>query len=177
MMRLLMNKAKLDPKRILFPEGDQPNVLRAAQILLDERIAIPVLMGKKAKIQAVIDDLDLDLTGAELFDLNDDPEREQIITDFYNRRQRRGVSHAEAMAAMKHREPYAMVLVSTGRADGLVSGHTKNYSATLVPAVAFWMRASVDANRARSSSTCAKSPASKRRWASAANSSMNCRLD
>ena len=135
MMRLLMNKAKRDPRRILFPEGGQPKILQAAQILLDQGIAIPVLMGDEARIRATASDLDLDLEGVEIFDHNHDPAHDEVIERLYQRRQRRGVSRAEAHSIAKHREAYAMVMVGDGRADGVVTGLTKNYSESLRPAL------------------------------------------
>ncbi len=135
MMRLLMNKAKMDPRRILFPEGGQPKILQAAQILLDEGIAVPVLMGDETRIRAMAAELDLELTGAEFFDHNLDPLHAEVVESLYRRRQRRGVSQAEAHSVAKHREAYAMVMVANGRADGVVTGLTKNYSESLVPAL------------------------------------------
>ena len=134
-MRLLMKKAKSDPRRILFPEGGQPQILQAAQILLDEQIAIPVLMGNEERIRTTAASLDLDLSGAEIFDHTRDPEYERVVQSLYRRRQRRGVSQAEAHSIAKHREAYAMVMVADDRADGVVTGLKKNYSESLVPAL------------------------------------------
>ncbi len=135
MMRLLMNKAKREPQRILFPEGDQAKILHAAQILLDEQIALPVLMGNEKKIRTLADELDLELEGAEIFDTAVDDRADEMVELLYRRRQRRGVSRTEATALAKHRESYAMVMLASGRADGVVTGLTKNYSESLRPAL------------------------------------------
>ncbi len=134
-VRLLIKKAKRNPKRILFPEGAVPKILRAAQILLDEGIAIPILMGPREKIEKRIEELELELDGAQIFDMMEDPQREEMINAFYHRRQRAGVSIAGAQSAMKHREPYAMVMVREGRADGLVTGTKKKYADSVIPAL------------------------------------------
>ena len=135
MMRLLMNKAKVDPQRILFPEGGQPKILHAAQILLDQKIAVPVLMGDEARIRALAEELDLELDGAEIFDHNHDPHWEETVDFLYRKRQRRGVSRAEAESLARHRETYAMAMLAAGRADGAVTGLTKNYQESLRPAL------------------------------------------
>lgn len=134
-VRLLIKKAKQNPKRILFPEGDVPSILHAAQVLIDEGIATPILMGPRGKIEARIIELELDLQGAEIFDLREDPKREEMVQAFYKLRQRKGVSLAEAHSVMKHRENYAMMMVHEGREDGLVTGTKKKYSDSVIPAL------------------------------------------
>ena len=135
MMRLLMKKAKRAPRRILFPEGGQPKILQAAQILVDEGIAVPVLMGDEARIRETAASLDLELDGVEYFDHNLDPNHDDVVERLYRRRQRRGVSQAEAASIARHRESYAMVLLCNDEADGVVTGLTKNYSESLRPAL------------------------------------------
>jgi len=133
MMRFLIRKARRSPKRILFPEGGQDKILHAAQILVDEQIAIPVLMGNVERIRARAAELEIDLSGTEIFDHNEDPEYEQMVKALYQKRQRRGVTRDEARARLRHRETYGMLLLDQGRADGLVSGITKNYGESLRP--------------------------------------------
>lgn len=132
-MRFLIRKARRSPKRILFPEGGQDKILHAAQILVDEQIAVPVLMGDVARIRARARELDIDLKGAEFCDPTTDPEYDAMLEAFYRKRQRRGISRDEARARLRHRETYGMIMLDQGRADGLVSGITKNYGEVLRP--------------------------------------------
>ncbi len=135
-VRELIHKAKSgDRKRIAFPEGEETKILQAAQVLLDEEIAAPLLMGRKEVIEARAAELDLSLNGAEFFDLRGDERREEMIDAYHQMRRRKGVTMAEARAELKHREPYAMVLVKTGRVDGVVSGVTKAYQSSMRPAL------------------------------------------
>ncbi len=134
-MRLLINKAKVDPKKVVFPEGDEPKVLHAAQILLDEGIATPVLVGNEEKIRKLIAELELELDGVIIFDQMKDPNYEEMLETLYRQRQRHGVSRAEAVSMMKHRTIYSMMMLNEGRVDGMVAGVTKNYTQTLMPAL------------------------------------------
>jgi malate dehydrogenase (oxaloacetate-decarboxylating)(NADP+) len=133
--QLIQKVQSAPPRRIVFPEGDDERILQAAQILLDEKIAIPVLMGDEDTIRAVAAELDLDLTGAEIFDHMRDPQREEMVRAYHRMRQRKGVTLVEARSIMRHREPYGMMLAHTRRADGIVSGVTKAYRETLSPAL------------------------------------------
>ena len=135
-IRELIYKAKRGPrKRIAFPEGNEAKIVQAAQILADEKIATPVLMGNPKLIRAEARKLDLSLDGVELFDCHADPQREEMLTAYHEMRQRKGVTMADAHADMKHREPYAMMLLHAGRVDGVVSGVTKAYQKSLQPAL------------------------------------------
>jgi malate dehydrogenase (oxaloacetate-decarboxylating)(NADP+) len=134
-MRLLINKAKVDPKKVVFPEGDEPKVLHAAQILVDEGIATPVLVGNEKKIRRLIDELELELDGVIIFDQLKDPNYDDMLERLYRQRQRHGVSRAEAVSMMKHRTIYSMMMLNEGRVDGMVAGVTKNYTQTLMPAL------------------------------------------
>ena len=135
-VRELIHKARAGSrKRIAFPEGGEIKILQAAQQLLDEEIATPMLMGNVERIQARAAELDLTLDGAEYFDHWDDPRREEVVQRYYEMRQRKGVTHAEAVAHMKHREAYGMMLLKMGRVDGVVSGVTRAYQTTMRPAL------------------------------------------
>lgn len=135
-IRKLINKARCgERKRIAFPEGGERKVLQAAQILLDEQIATPVLMGDVKRIKAVAKSLDLSLDGAEFLEHDKDERFEEMVRGYYKLRQRKGVTMSEAHADMKHREPYAMMMLHTGRVDGVVSGVTKAYQESMRPAL------------------------------------------
>ena len=135
-VRELIHKAKAGPrKRVAFPEGTETKILQAAQVLLDEGIATPVLMGKVSEIKAKAAELDLSLEGAEFFDIREDPRHEEMVRAYYMMRQRKGVTMAEAFSEMKRNEPYAMMLLQTGRVDGSVSGVTHSYQSSMRPAL------------------------------------------
>jgi malate dehydrogenase (oxaloacetate-decarboxylating)(NADP+) len=133
--QLIQKVQNAPPRRIVFPEGDEDKILQAAQILLDEKIAIPVLMGEESVILARARELDLDLTGAEIFDHMKDPQREEMVRTYHRMRQRKGVTLVEARSILRHREPYGMMLAHTRRVDGIVAGVTKAYRETLSPAL------------------------------------------
>lgn len=135
-VRELINKAKASSiKRIAFPEGDELKILKAAQILLEEKIAIPVLMGDEQTIRDIAREMDLSLEGVEIFDIFEDERRQEVIDAYYTKRARKGVTLAQARTTMRHREAYAMMLLDMGRVDGVVSGLTKSYSETTTPAL------------------------------------------
>ena len=135
-VRELIHKAKAGPrKRIAFPEGDETKILQAAQILLDEEIATPVLMGKVERIKACARELDLSLEGAEFLNPRKDPQYEETLRAYYLMRQRKGVTMSEARSEMTHREPYGMMLLQMGRVDGCVSGVTRSYQSSMRPAL------------------------------------------
>ena len=135
-IRQLIHKVHLDrPRRILFPEGSELKILQASRQLVDERIAVPVLIGDAALIRRRAASYDIDLTGVEVVDHVTDPRFERMVAAYYELRQRKGVTCAQARAAMKYREAYAMMLLVTGEVDGVVSGLTKSYRASLEPAL------------------------------------------
>lgn len=132
-MRLLINKARRNPKKIVFPEGDQDKILQAAQVLLDEGIAYPILMGDLGQMTARINELDLELEGAEFVEPRRDDRFQEMVDLLYQKRQRHGVTRDEARSMLKHRQNFGMVMLQANRADGLVSGLTKNYADSLRP--------------------------------------------
>ena len=136
-VRELINKAKSHGKRkrIALPEGTEPKILQAAQILLEEGIAVPVLFGPEEEIRQKAASLDLSIKGAEIFDLHKDPRREEVIEAYYLLRARKGVTRAQSRATLKSREPYAMMMLHMGRLDGVVSGLTRSYRETTLPAL------------------------------------------
>lgn len=135
LMRRLINVAKRDPKRIVFPEGTEDKIIKAAQILVDEGIACPILLGPVEVIRARARELDIDLTGIELLDNERDPRFEELAHVYYRMRQRKGVTIADARNHLRSPEPYAMLLVHEGLADGVVSGVTRPYRESLKPAL------------------------------------------
>ncbi len=135
-MRILINKAKANPKRIVFPEGDDDKILRAAQIIIDEGIATPVLLGKNEEIEERIRALNLDLDQAEIIDPDNSPLLEDYINEFFEMRQRKGVTLAEAKRLIrKNRNYFGAMMVQDGHADTLLSGISHHYPETIRPAL------------------------------------------
>ena len=135
-MRSITTKAKSDPKRVVFAEADNYKILKAAQIVKDENIAIPILLGNKEKIQSIIDEHALELDGVEIIDQMQNPAKtKQYAAALYKKRQRKGVSINDATKLLRDRNYYGASMVEFGEADAMISGLTKNYGDTIKPAL------------------------------------------
>jgi malate dehydrogenase (oxaloacetate-decarboxylating)(NADP+) len=135
-MRAITNKAKSDPKRIVFAEADNYKILKAAQIVRDENIAVPVLLGNRQAIERIIQENELDLHGVEIIDNFVETDRLNKYADaLYKKRQRRGITLSEAKKLMRDRNYFGASMVEFGEADALISGLTKNYATTIKPAL------------------------------------------
>ncbi len=135
-MRAITSKAKSDPKRVVFAEADNYKILKAAQIVKDENIAIPILLGNKEKIQKIIEESALELVGVEIIDPALEPERShKYAKSLFEKRQRRGFTLIEATKSMRDRNYFGSSMVEFGEADAMISGLTKNYASTIKPAL------------------------------------------
>jgi malate dehydrogenase (oxaloacetate-decarboxylating)(NADP+) len=134
-MRQIVQRAKTAPKRIVFPDGDNIKVLRACQIVLDERIARPVLLGHAKKIRQRAKELDLDLDGVEIIDPPDSPKHAAYAAEYLALRCRKGVTASNATRLVNRRIHFGMMMVRGGDADGLVAGLTSPYPDTIRPAL------------------------------------------
>lgn len=137
-MRQLSEVAKANPKKVVFTEADNFKTLRAAQIVRDEGIAIPILLGKKARIQELIDENMLELQGVEMIDPGEEvgTERYEKYTNLlYEKRQRRGITPRDAQKFLLDRNYFGSCMVEFGEADTLISGMTKNYATSIRPAL------------------------------------------
>ncbi len=133
-IRLLVEKAKSDPKRIVFTDGDTYKVLKAAQILSDERIAHPIVLGKRDKIEKLIKEYNLDAEGIEIVDLSEETEMvNEFAEKFHNDRKRKGVTAYEANKNMRTRGYFGNMMVKTGRADVLITGLSLKYPKAIKP--------------------------------------------
>ncbi|MCE1226617.1 MAG: NADP-dependent malic enzyme [Geobacteraceae bacterium] len=136
-MRYIINKAKTDPKRIAFPEGDNEKMLRAAQILVDEGIAHPILIGNSIKIRDKIDELGLNLDEVQIVDTENSKYTEPYAQELYRLRQRKGITESEARRIMrrKSRNHFGAMMVRMGDADAMLSGIDAHYPETIRPAL------------------------------------------
>ncbi len=136
-MRVMIHKAQGRPKRVVFPEGEEPKILRACQILVDEKIALPVLLGSEEAIWQHVSDLRLNLNAANITIV--DPmkavRRDFYIDELYRLRQRKGMTRKEAETQVGNRNMFAALMVRAGDADVVIAGLTQHYSETIRPAL------------------------------------------
>ncbi|HUF66688.1 MAG TPA: NADP-dependent malic enzyme [Gemmatimonadaceae bacterium] len=135
LMRGLMTRAVREPRRIVFPEGEHLKIMRAARVLVDEGIARPVLLGNPGAISAMAAANGLSLAEIDIEDPVSSPRRESYAAYLWERRQRKGLSHAEANQRLSNGNYFGSVMVALGDADALVSGVTTHYPETLRPAL------------------------------------------
>ena len=131
----IINRAKSGKtKRIVFPEGEEPKVIRAAAQIKDEGIAEPILMGRAERIQGVIDDLGLNYE-PNMFDHYYAENTYDYVDILYGLRQRKGVTRVKARSLLRRRNYYASIMVKNGDADAMVSGITYEYPDVIRPAL------------------------------------------
>ena len=134
-MRGLITRAQQDPPSIVFPEGDDPRILRAARILADEGIARPILLGDLDTIRRQADDASLTLEDMELVNPATASDREQMGTELWQRRQRRGMTLREAQRRVLDPMYYGLLMLRGGRAQALVAGEEIDYPDAVRPAL------------------------------------------
>ncbi len=134
-MRFFIHEAQHAPKQIVFPEGEEEGILRAAQIILDEKIAKPILLGSRSIIKQKIEDLGLDLDGSDVINPSKSEHFEQYVKKYHELRQRKGVTKSDSERSLKTHNIFGMMMVKEGQADGLISGLTQHYPATVRPAL------------------------------------------
>lgn len=137
-IRILGNKARRAPKRLVFAEADNLKILKAAQIIYDEAIAYPILLGDEKKIQSIASANGIDLDGLPIFDPRSDEfeDRRKFFGEIlFEKRQRRGINKYESQKIMKDRNYFGCMLVESGEADAMISGLTRNYADTIRPAI------------------------------------------
>ena len=138
LIRNITNKAKQNPKRVVFAEADHYKILKAAQQVNDEGIAKPILLGDAEKIKKLIADNNLDLGDIPIIDprsKSEDDRRSAFGDLFFKKRQRRGMTLYEAKKVMKERNHFGAMMVETGAADAMISGLTRKYADPIRPAL------------------------------------------
>ncbi|NNK81820.1 MAG: NADP-dependent malic enzyme [Flavobacteriaceae bacterium] len=137
LVRALHNRAKIKPKRVVYAEGDQIEVLKAAQIAYDEGIAFPVLLGRQDEIESLMEEIDFD-ADVKIIDPKSDNQkqrREKYAMDFWEDHKRLGITLKAARKLMRERNYYAAMMVNEGDADALISGYSRSYHAVVKPMV------------------------------------------
>lgn len=134
-VRLLLNRAKINPKRVVFAEADHLDVLKAAQIVHDEGIAIPILLGRRDAIEQLKEEIEFD-ADVEIIDPKSDEEEARKNTYakvYWNQRNRRGVTLYSAQKIMRERNYFAAMMVNEGDADAMISGFSRSYPSVVKP--------------------------------------------
>jgi malate dehydrogenase (oxaloacetate-decarboxylating)(NADP+) len=134
-MQLIFDRAKRDPKRIVFPEGEQEKIIRAAKVLIDEHIAHPILLVRREKIAGLLQKYNIDESKITTIDIAASPDYTRYAQRFAEIRRRHGITHADAMRILNSRNYFAMMMVESGDADGAVAGLRAYYPATIRPAL------------------------------------------
>jgi malate dehydrogenase (oxaloacetate-decarboxylating)(NADP+) len=137
LMRSLADKAKSNPKRIVFSEADNYKILKAAQVVRDEGIAKPILLGDKGRIKAIAEENFIDLADMHLIDPISEYEdkRNEFGDILWQKRQRRGLTQYDARKLMRDRNYFGCMMVENGMADAMISGLTRKYGQPIKPAL------------------------------------------
>jgi malate dehydrogenase (oxaloacetate-decarboxylating)(NADP+) len=134
-MRSMIHKAQSAPKRIVFTEGEEGKILRAAQILIDEKIAVPILLGDEERIHAKAEELHLHLDGIRIVDPRKSERKDAFTEEFYTLRQRKGVTRTGAAQTVLNPVTFGSLMLRLGDADALIGGLTTHYPDTIRPAL------------------------------------------
>jgi malate dehydrogenase (oxaloacetate-decarboxylating)(NADP+) len=135
LMHELYGRARQNPKRIVFPEGDQEKIIRAAKILIDEKLAHPILLVHREEIGVLLRKYNVDESKITIIDINRSPDYDRYVQRFHEMRRRHGITVADAHRILNSRNYYAMMMLDAGDADGVIAGLRAYYPATLKPAL------------------------------------------
>jgi len=135
LIRGIINRAVRDPKRIVFPEGEERKMLRAARIIVDDGIGYPILLGNREVIERTAQSAGISLDELQIEDPATSPNRERYAEFLWERRQRKGMSIGEAHRRLYNGNYFGSVMVACGDADALLSGMTMQYPETIRPAL------------------------------------------
>ncbi len=134
-MGAVIRKARRDPKRIVFPEGEHPKILRAAKILVEEGICRPILLAREEEIAPLARELQLPMDKIEFVHSRSSPRLADYAKLLEERRRRRGMTAADALEQAGTRNVFGPLMVEAGDADGVISGLTQHYPETIRPAL------------------------------------------
>lgn len=135
LMNRIIDRAKSNPKRVVFAEAHHHKILKAAQVLQDEGIAEPILLGDKDEIERLIKEHGLELNCPIIYPRKENEKVDQFAEILYKKRQRKGLSLRDCQQLLRDRNYYGAMMVEVGEADALVSGLTKDYPKTILPAL------------------------------------------
>ncbi len=135
LMHDIYGRARKSPKRIVFPEGDQEKILRAAKILIDENLAHPIVLVRREEVSTLLEKYNIDETKITIIDINACDKMQGYVERFYELRKRHGVTLADAAKILNSRNYFAMMMLEAGDADGVIAGLRAYYPATIRPAL------------------------------------------
>ncbi len=136
LVRLLLSRARTNPKRVVFAEADQLSVLKAAQIVYEEGVAHPILLGRRDTILDLMKELDFDAANVLIIDPKSDEELERknrYAQAYWEQRKRKGVTMYAAKKIMRERNYFAAMMVNAGDADCLITGYSTSYPSVVKP--------------------------------------------
>jgi len=139
--KVIETKAKQDIKKVIFSDGEELNALKAAQIVLDEKIAHPILLGRKEKIEKLLAEQDISLPGVEIINpkipanKSEQKNWDKYVKNLYKKRKRKGITIKEAEDLMNSRRYYGPMMVEMGDADAVIGGLSKRYPFVVKPAI------------------------------------------
>jgi len=134
-MRGLINRAISNPKRVVFPEGEEPKIIRAARICVEDGIALPILLGNRDAIEQKARGMNVPLDEIEIEDPATSSKRDEYAQHMWSKRQRKGMSMDEARRRLFNSNYFGSCMVGRGDADALVSGVNLHYPETIRPAL------------------------------------------
>ncbi len=138
LLRVIGNKARKNPKRVVFAEAENQKILKTAQLVQDEGCAYPILLGDPKKIRRIAAENGIDIDGMPIIDPKSDEAEERRVRYgdlFFEKRQRKGFNYYESKKIMRDRLYFGCMMVETGEADAMISGLSKNYPDTIRPAL------------------------------------------
>ena len=134
-IRVMIHKAQKSPKKVVYPEGEEEKIIRAAHAVKAENIASPVLLGNEKIIRGIVDDLGYDQDDYQIIDPETSDKREVYVNELLKKRQRKGATLREARELMKQPIYYGCMMLDQGNVDALISGLTTHYPNTIKPAL------------------------------------------
>lgn len=138
---VIETKARQSLQRVVFADAENSSVLKAAQVVVEEKIAHPILLGSREKVEDMMAQLDISLDGVRIIDpktpLNEEEKAtmQDYVNRFYEKRKRKGITAVDAANAMRGRSHYGAMMVETGDADAMIGGLTNKYPSTIRPAL------------------------------------------
>lgn len=136
LIRTIIARAKTQPKRIVLPEGENYKMLKAAQILIDDNIAEPILLGNPAIIDKICKEHELELPNVQIIDYRVEYDKiKEYANQLFTMRQRKGITLMEAESMMRNHNFYGVMMVQNGDVDGMITGLTEGYASALKPAL------------------------------------------
>ncbi len=133
LMTVVCEKAKRNPKKIVFPEGDSSRILRAARIISDDGIATPILLGNPEVIREAAREHEVDIEGIQIINPATSDTRHEYARQYYEKRRRKGMTLDKASWVMRDRTYYGVMMLEVGDCDAVLSGVDSDYPTTIRP--------------------------------------------